>query len=277
MKGLQSGIAGASVLAGKASLSVIDVGVAGQLFNGPVVCSSIKKLKDGTRNFCVDSAMTMEESQRCIQAGRDSVVDVIAKTACKVIALGEVGIGNTTTASTVIAAMTGKPEEKLCGGGAFATHTADEAAITKKIAIVKKALQKHKGSMNEASMVLSKVGGAEIAALVGAMLEASNRNIAVLVDGFIVTAAALLAVTMKPEVCNVLFLSTNSAEKGQRAAVEQIQAIARDNQLAMVPDPVLSMHLRMGEATGALLAVPVLQSAASMVSNMGTIQEILSS
>jgi nicotinate-nucleotide--dimethylbenzimidazole phosphoribosyltransferase len=277
LKGLQNGVAGASVLANNVLLSVVDVGVVGQLFDGPVVRSSVKKLKDGTRNFCTDAAMTMEESMRCIQIGRDNVIEVMAKTGCKVIALGEVGIGNTTTASAVIAAMTGKPVDSLCGGGAYASHTADEAAIKKKIGIVSKALDKHKGLMNDPFMVLSKVGGAEVAALVGAILEASDQSLPVLVDGFIVTAAALLAASMKPSVCNVIFLSTKSAEKGHAAAVEQIQAIAKDNKLPQIPEPVLSMNLRMGEATGALLAVPILQSAASMISNMGTIQEILSS
>ena len=144
------------------------------------------------------------------------------------------------------------------------------------VEIVERALEKHKGSLREAISILSKVGGSEIAALVGAMIEASDRKIAVLVDGFIVTAAALVAVRMKPSVCNVLFLTTKSAEKGQEAAIEQIQAIAREHNLPVPASPALSMGLRMGECTGALLAVPILQSSASMITNMTTIQDILS-
>jgi nicotinate-nucleotide--dimethylbenzimidazole phosphoribosyltransferase len=269
-------VAGASVLANNASLSVVDVGVVGKPFNGPVVVSSVKKLVGGTKNFCVDSAMSVEESHRCIQIGRESIIDMIHQKSSNIVALGEVGIGNTTTASAVVAAMTGEPVESVCGGGAYDCRTVDETAIKKKIEIVGRALKKHKGMLCGASAVLSHVGGAEIAALVGAMLEASERNIPLLIDGFIVTTAALIAVSMRPTVCNVLFLSTRSAERGQMIAIQRIQTIARDNNLPVPSNPVLSMGLRMGEGTGALLAVPILQSAAAMVSKMATIQDILS-
>ena len=138
------------------------------------------------------------------------------------------------------------------------------------------ALTKHKESLTESIFILSKVGGSEIAALVGAMIEASDRKIAILVDGFIVTAAALVAVRMKPNVCNALFFTTKSAEKGQVAAIEQIQAIAKEQGLPIPASPALSMELRMGECTGALLAVPILQSSTAMITNMATIQDILS-
>ena len=278
LEGLQQNVAGASVLAQSLglNLSVIDVGVVGDAYSGKFVNSIKNKLSEGTRNFCMESAMTMEETDRCLDMGKEAIVEAAEKASCQVVALGEVGIGNTTTASTLIAALTGKPVADLCGGGAFASHVADDAKIMRKIEIVESALQKHKGSLGEAISVLSRVGGAEIAALVGAMIEASNRKIAVLVDGFIVTAAALVAVRMKPSVCNVLFFSTKSAEKGQIAAIEQIQRIAQEHNLPIPASPALSMGLRMGECTGALLAVPILQSSTTMISNMATIQDILS-
>jgi nicotinate-nucleotide--dimethylbenzimidazole phosphoribosyltransferase len=277
LTGLQRGVAGASVFAKNVSLSVVDVGVVGGPFDGHAVVSSSEKIVGGTRNFCAGEAMTAEEMDRCLLIGRTSLIEMAEKFGCKVVALGEVGIGNTTSASAIVAALTGEPPENVCGGGAFASRSADEAAIAKKVGIVTRALRKHKGTLKEPAMVLSKVGGAEIAALVGAILEASERNISILIDGFIVTAAALVAVGIKPCVCNVLFLSTKSAEKGQVAAVKHIQATAKKSKLPVPADPVLSMGLRMGEATGALLAVPILQSAASMVTQMSTIQEILSS
>ena len=126
-----------------------------------------------------------------------------------------------------------------------------------------------------AAVALANLGGAEIAALVGAMLEAADRNVAVLVDGFIATAAALVAVSMSPNVCHVLFLTSNSAEKGQRAAIDQIQAIATENDVPVPASPILSMNLRMGEGTAALLSVPILQSAAAIMQDMATIQDIL--
>jgi nicotinate-nucleotide--dimethylbenzimidazole phosphoribosyltransferase len=276
LAGLQHGVAGASVLAKNTSLTVVDVGVAGGPYDGLVVASSPDKIVGGTKNFCVDEAMTVEERDRCLLIGRKSLIEMADTFGCKVVALGEVGIGNTTSASAIVAALTGEPVENVCGGGAFTSQSADKAAIAKKVGIVTRALRKHKGMLTEPAMVLSKMGGSEIAALVGALLEASERNIPILIDGFIATAAALVAVGIKPGVCNVLFLSTKSSEKGQIAAIKQIQATARENKLPVPADPILSMGLRMGEATGALLAVPILQSAASMVTQMATIQEILS-
>lgn len=284
LAGLQKGVAGASVLARNSNVSslvVVDVGVAGDevWIEGPVVTSSKHKLKGGTQNFCLQDAMSVEETDRCIQIGRDSFRETLHKTGCKVLALGEVGIGNTTTASAIIAALTGEAIASVCSGGAYASRTADPVAIQKKIMIVTKALEKHKESLlrKNPAMVLSKVGGAEIAALVGAILEASDhpRGIALLIDGFIVTAAALVAVSMKPSVCNALFLSTKSAEQGQMVAISHIQSIARHAHLPVPSDPVLSMGLRMGEGTGALLAVPILQGAAAMIKDTATIQEIL--
>jgi nicotinate-nucleotide--dimethylbenzimidazole phosphoribosyltransferase len=254
---------------------VVDVGVVGASYCGPVVVSAGEKLATGTKNFCVEPAMTADELVRCLSIGCESLARMVDTTSCKVIVLGEVGIGNTTTASTLVAALTQQPVETLVGGGAFASRSVDELAVKKKISIVKKALQKHKGNLMESSAIMCNVGGAEVAALVGAILEASKRNIAVLVDGFIVTAAALVAVRMNPNACRVLFFATLSAEPGHVAAIEQIQSIAGDNNLPVPSAPALSMGLRMGEGTGALLAVPILQSASSTVCNMATIQEIL--
>lgn len=276
LAGLQSGVAGASVLAkDNATLSVVDVGVVGDSFRGSTVNSAHHKLATGTKNFCLQPAMTTEEMDRCLRMGRESVVQTVDKTSCKVIALGEVGIGNTTTASAMIAALTDQPVETLVGGGAFASRSVDESAVQKKILIVKKALKKHEGKLRDSSAVLCKVGGAEVAALVGAIHEASERNIALLVDGFIVTAAALVAVGMNPNVCRVLFFTTRSAEQGHMVAIERIQSMARDNKLPVPASPGLCMGLRMGEGTAALLAVPILQSASSIVCRMATIQEIL--
>jgi nicotinate-nucleotide--dimethylbenzimidazole phosphoribosyltransferase len=265
------------VLAKDISLTVVDVGVAGGPFLGKNVVKSLSnKLPNGTRNFCVESAMTSRETDQCMQMGRDSLIRIVEENACKVVALGECGIGNTTAASALVAALTRRPIEDLCGGGAYTSRTADEAVIKKKVAIVRKALKNHEGvSSSEPAKVLAKLGGAEIAALSGAILEAGNRSIPILVDGFIVTAAALVAACMDPSVCRVLFLATKSAEKGQLAAIEEIQAISQRHNLPVLSQPALSMGLRMGEGTGALLAVPILKSAASMVTNMATIQEIL--
>ena len=286
--GLHRGVAGASVLANanNVTLRVVDVGVIlgndNPFRDSKYVSSSSQKLIKGTRNFCMEPAMSAEECERCIAIGRNSLIEFVEQTGCRVVVLGEVGIGNTTSASALVAALTGKLTTEVCGAGAYATRDVSEAVIVKKISIVEKALVKHFGSDEkkqtklQVADVLAKLGGAEIAAMVGALLEASSRDIAVLVDGFIATVATLLAVAISPNVCHVLFFASQSAEPGQRAAIEGIREIADANKIPMDEYPVLAMNLRMGEATGALLAVPILRCSATVLTDMATIEDILS-
>jgi len=308
-------VSGASVLArvNNVDLRVVDVGVIlGEnqppLDNSKTVVVSPMKLPNGTKNFCVEPAMSAEECERCMAIGRESLVQFVEETSSKIVVLGEIGIGNTTSSSALIAILTGKSTEEVCGGGAFATKEASQEVIPKKIGIVDRALARHHGTRVEAPQeviskkigivdralarhygtngsrqrnvqgadALAKLGGAEIASLVGAFLEASSRDIPVLVDGFIATAAALVAVSLSPNVCHVLFFASQSAEPGHRAAVEKIQEIALANSLPIDTKPILSMGLRLGGGTAAMLAVPILQSSAKMLSDMVTIQDIIS-
>jgi pyruvate/2-oxoglutarate dehydrogenase complex dihydrolipoamide acyltransferase (E2) component len=132
--------------------------------------------------------------------------------------------------------------------------------------------------MRTAGAALAKLGGAEIAALVGAILEASERDVPVLVDGFVVTAAALVAAAISPAACRVMFFASASGdETGQGAAMAKVRAIARENGIDIQEGPALSMGLRMGEGSGAMLAAPILRSAAEVLNGMGTIRELLSS
>ena len=286
--GLHRGVAGASVLAkaNNVSLRVVDVGVIlgndNPFQHSKYVFSSKQKLASGTRNFCMEPALSAEECERCMTMGRNSLVEFVEATSSTVVVIGEVGIGNTTSASALLAALSGEPANAVCGGGAFAMRQVSADLIAKKISIVDKALAKHFGANQNqrtnfhAADSLAKVGGTEIAAAVGALLEASQQEIAVLVDGFIATVAALTAVTISPDVCRVLFFSSHSAEPGQKAAIAAIRAIANENKIPIDECPVLSMNLRMGEATAGLLAVPILRCAAKVLSDMASIQEILS-
>jgi nicotinate-nucleotide--dimethylbenzimidazole phosphoribosyltransferase len=163
----------------------------------------------------------------------------------------------------------------VCGGGATTSRTVTQSAVDKKIAIVSKALARHP-DINSPMDALCRVGGCEIAAMVGAILEASQRELPVLVDGFVVTAAALVAVSLSPAVCRVLLWATQSSEPGQSVALDAIHDMAVTNGVIPSAQPVLNMSLRMGEATGALMAVPVLRSAAATMNDMGTIVDILS-
>jgi len=282
-------VSGASVLArvNNVDLRVVDVGVIlGEnqppLDNSKTVVVSPMKLPNGTKNFCVEPAMSAEECERCMAIGRESLVQFVEETSSKIVVLGEMGIGNTTSSSALIAILTGKSTEEVCGGGAFATKEASQEVISKKIGIVDRALARHYGTNGsrqrnvQGADALAKLGGAEIASLVGAFLEASSRDIPVLVDGFIATAAALVAVSLSPNVCHVLFFASQSAEPGHRAAVEKIQEIALANSLPIDTKPILSMGLRLGGGTAAMLAVPILQSSAKMLSDMVTIQDIIS-
>jgi nicotinate-nucleotide--dimethylbenzimidazole phosphoribosyltransferase len=279
--GLERGIAGASVLAqqnGVRHLRVVDVGVIGDLFpeTNTVVTSSSRKLPHGTRNFCSGDAMTTSEVNRCVQIGRDVVAEyVVHDVNAKVLILGEVGIGNTTSSSALISYLTKSSVDHVCGGGATTSRTASKDVIANKISIVGKALQYHRTDMASPMDALAKLGGAEIAALVGAFLEASERNIAVLVDGLVVTTAALIAVRLSPMVSRSLFFATQSTEPGQGAAIQNIhESVQLNNDMVCPAPPALAMSLRMGEGTGALLALPILHSTVSVMNNMGTIAEI---
>ncbi|KAI2509963.1 phosphoribosyltransferase [Fragilaria crotonensis] len=281
LRGLDMGIAGASVLAASngVKLRVVDAGVVGEpVFNGGVVVQSSFKLKGGTRNSCTESAMTVEEVEQLIVAGRLSMKEFVNETSADLLCLGEVGIGNTTTSSILLAAITREDPEKLVDGGASLAREVDQGLVCKKIGIVKKALSNHSSSTGPAegmASMLAKFGGAEIATLVGAILQASEQNMPVVVDGFIVTVAALVASLISPSSIRVMFFATQSAEKGQAVALQKIRDISMQSGIPVPAVPALSMQLRMGEATAALIAVPLLRCACKVLCEMATLQQII--
>ena len=283
-EGLDHGIAGASVLArcNNVSLQVIDVG----LSDGPtqyewsnkVVHSSDSKLDGGTKNFCRGSAMSKEEVERLILVGRKETSKVINEHNIDMMLFGEVGIGNTTTSSALIAALTGVDVQLLCGTGASTTRDGiDDDVIAKKISIIKEAMNYHKASslLGKPLKALEAVGGAEICAMVGGMLESSECNVPILVDGFITTTAAMIASMIDSSVTRTLLFATQSTEKGQAIALNVIKDIALSNNYPAPTQPALYMSLRMGEATGALLALPLCRSACAIVSELATLNEVL--
>ena len=313
LEGLDHGIAGASVLAKQNDvfLRVIDMGLASatnlddnhnnaleevdtctaaantakEVWSGDYVRSSNYRKNGGTKNFCNSAAMTEEEMKECLLAGKEEVTRCLENEIgnnddndeTNVFTFGEVGIGNTTTSSALIAAFTGESGEALCGGGATTTHTDDEAVVKNKISIVNQAMSFHDvvAMKSNALLALQNVGGFEIAAMVGAMIEAASRNKCIIVDGFIVTVASMIACQMAPSTCRSLFFATKSTEKGQAVALTAIEKIAKDNNIPLCVKPALDMNLRMGEGTGALLAVPLLRSAAAIISNMATLNDVL--
>lgn len=285
LEGLDKGMAGASVLArqNKVRVRVIDMGLADGLtqyeWSNEIVRSSESRVMGGTQNFCIDNAMSIDEVEQCILAGRKETGSFIDEANGSILIFGEVGIGNTTTSAALIAALTGIDITTLCGTGASTTRDGiDDAVIEKKVSIIKQALEHHKDSSLEGEPLkaLQAVGGAEIAAIVGGMLESSKRDIPILVDGFIVTTAAMIACQMDASVSRVLIFATQSTEKGQAVALDVIKDVAQSNDIPIPSMPALNMNLRMGEATGALLAVPLVQSSCAVVAELATLNEVLS-
>lgn len=291
LEALDHGSAGASVLArcNNAHLRVIDVGLA----DGPasekeyewsqtIVRSSeeTRVVQDGTKNFCIGSAMSDIEVAKCILTGRRETRQYINEMKSDIVIFGEVGIGNTTTSSALIAALCGIDVKSLCGTGASITRDGiDDDVVNKKITIIEEAMAYH----NAATMLkgaplptLAAVGGAEIAAIVGGILEATDRDIPILVDGFIVTTAAMIACQIDPDVTRNLLFATQSTEQGQTIALNIINDIAKAKNDPAPAQPALNMNLRMGEGTGALMAVPLLRSACAVLAELATLNEVLS-
>ncbi len=285
LEALECNMAGASALAAAngVTLRVVDVGLAkdsGETFGGGnIVTVSPHKIKGGTKNFCNGPAMSSTELHACMLAGREETKRCMEEHRPDVLVFGEVGIGNTTTSSALIAALTGETVDILCGSGASTAREGDENVVSNKIKIVKEAMECHENSrmMNNPALALENVGGAEIAAMVGGILHASEQNIPILIDGFIVTTAAMIAAHMSPEeVCRVLCFATKSTEMGQRVAISTIRRISKQHNIPEPPEPALDMNLRMGEGTGALMAVPVLRSAAAVFCDLAALNTVLS-
>ena len=214
------------------------------------------------------------ELEKLMQAGRDAIDKIVEESRSKItiVALGEIGIGNTTSASALFAALCNIDAEEICGYGAGL----DEGGRRRKVEIVKRALKTHENVVKNGNPkeIASALGGAEIVAMAGAALQAHEKGIGVVVGGFIATAGALLAARIHPIVTENYFLASKSAEKGHLLALNAIREIARKNGIPELAPPALDMGLRMGEATACTLVVPLLRSAASLP-NMAKLSDVI--
>jgi nicotinate-nucleotide--dimethylbenzimidazole phosphoribosyltransferase len=203
-----------------------------------------------------DAAMTDEELARALHVGAQ-LADKAAIAGHAILAVGEMGIGNTTSASAITCALTGSAESLATGRGTGL----DDAAHARKIAIVEAILKKH--FANDTSPhpleVLRCVGGLEIAAMTGMILAAARNRVAIVVDGFISTAAAALAVALEPKVGGYLIAGHRSEEPGHRLLLDYLKLT-----------PILSLEMRLGEGSGAVLAMSVVKSAIGLYSQMAT-------
>ncbi len=208
----------------------------------------------GTKNFAREPAMTEAEMQEAVERGRAEARRASAE-GVALLGLGEMGIGNTTAASAITAALTGLPPSRVTGSGTGL----DESGRRRKIEVIERALALHELEPREPLGVLRSVGGLEIAALAGLSLEAAARRLAVVVDGFIASAAFAVAFKLEPRVKDYAFFSHLSTEPGHRALLDFLGV-----------EPLLDLGLRLGEGTGAALAMPVLGAAIAAHNEMAT-------
>ncbi|MGF6331785.1 nicotinate-nucleotide--dimethylbenzimidazole phosphoribosyltransferase [Pseudomonas sp. BS3782 TE3695] len=252
-----SGGAAISVLARQlgASLEVVDLGTVTPSLNLPGVRHL--NLGLGTANFVHGPAMTQAQGELALQAGRDSARRAIAAGA-KLFIGGEMGIGNTTAASALACALLDCPVVHLAGPGTGL----NAAGVSHKAQVIERALALHGAQRSDALQTLFNLGGFEIAALVGAYLACAQEGVAVLVDGFICSVAALVAVRLNPACREWLLFGHRGAEPGHRHVLETLNA-----------EPLLDLGLRLGEGSGAALAVPLLRLACDLHGQMATFAE----
>jgi nicotinate-nucleotide--dimethylbenzimidazole phosphoribosyltransferase len=252
-----SGGAAISVLARQlgAQLEVVDLGTVTPSLNLPGVRHL--NIGAGTQNFVNGPAMTQTQGERALEAGRDSVRRAIAAGAELFIG-GEMGIGNTTAASAVACALLDCPVAHLAGPGTGL----NAAGVSHKAQVIERALALHAAQRGDALQTLFNLGGFEIAALVGAYLACAQEGVAVLVDGFICSVAALVAVRLNPACRDWLLFGHRGAEPGHRHVLEALKA-----------EPLLDLGLRLGEGSGAALAVPLLRLACDLHGQMATFAE----
>jgi nicotinate-nucleotide--dimethylbenzimidazole phosphoribosyltransferase len=252
-----SGGAAISVLARQlgAQLEVVDLGTVNPALNLPGVRHL--NIGAGTANFVEGAAMTQAQGELALQAGRDSLLR--AKVAgAQLFIGGEMGIGNTTAASALACALLDCPVVHLTGPGTGL----NAEGVSHKAQVIERALALHAAQRGDALQTLFNLGGFEIAALVGAYLAAAQEGVAVLVDGFICTVAALVAVRLNPACREWLLFGHRGAEPGHRHVLETLKA-----------EPLLELGLRLGEGSGAALAVPLLRLACDLHGQMATFAE----
>jgi nicotinate-nucleotide--dimethylbenzimidazole phosphoribosyltransferase len=239
-----------------ASVHIVDVGVDADL-SGRVSLLH-HKVRRGSRNMLGEPAMSHTELAAALAVGA-SLGDSAAAEGVELLAIGEMGIGNTTAASAITAALTGSPAADVAGRG---TGLSEEAYQRKK-AVISAILQWHlpfDGAPGPHALeVLRCVGGLEIAAMAGMMLAAAVHNIAIVVDGFISTAAAAIVCALAPNTRDYMFAGHRSQEPGHRILLDRLAL-----------RPILDLDMRLGEGTGAVLAIPIIEAAVRIYAEMAT-------
>ena len=243
-----------------AQVVVVDVGT---LRLGPVPDGvRDERVRSATRDLAAEPAMTLDECRTAIRAGARVAAELIGG-GTDLLVTGEVGIGNTTASAALFAAFTGADPADVTGKGANLDH----GRTAHKVDVVRTALARHAAAGRSGPLeALASLGGLEHAALVGVMLAGAAARIPVVVDGVVTGAAALAAVALAPEVAGYLVAGHTSSEPGGRRLPDRLGEPA-----------LLDLSLRLGEGTGALLAVPLVQAAARVLTDMVTLADVTKS
>jgi nicotinate-nucleotide--dimethylbenzimidazole phosphoribosyltransferase len=252
-----SGGAAVNVLAAHvgATVVVVDAGVASVLTDAPGLVR--RKVRAGTGDLAVEPAMTREEARSALDLGAEVAADLVSRgVAC--LLTGDMGIGNTTPSAALIAAFTGRPASEVTGRGTGI----DAETWARKVSAVERGLARTEANAAEDPIgVLASLGGVEIAALVGYLVGGAAAEVPIILDGVIAAAAAVVAVGVAPAVLGYLVAGHRSVEPGASVALEHLGL-----------EPVLDLGLRLGEGTGACLALPVVQAAAKILREMATFE-----
>ena len=233
-------------------ITVVDMGVAVDLEPHPDLV--IKKIAPGTANMASGPAMTREQAEAAIMAGVE-VIDVEITQGVDIVGTGDMGIGNTTPSAAIAAVITGIKPEKITGRGTGV----DDEGLKRKIDAIQRALALNKPDPKDGLDVLAKVGGFEIGGLAGVMLGAAANRIPIMVDGFISTAAAMIAVVIAPAVRPYLISAHRSQEHGHMQMLEWLEL-----------KPLVDLDLRLGEGTGAALGISIAEAACKILAEMAT-------
>jgi nicotinate-nucleotide--dimethylbenzimidazole phosphoribosyltransferase len=238
-----------------AEIVVVDMGVAYDF--GGVQGLLDRKIGPGTRNFTKGPAMTREEMLAALGAGLELAADA-ARDGVTLLGVGEMGIGNTTPAAAILSIFSGLAPEDAIGRGTGV----DDAGLARKADAIRRGIAANAPDANDPLDVLQKMGGYEIAGMAGIFLGAAVRGLPVLADGFISSSAALVAVWLCPDAGQYIFLSHLSQEKGHKRMVE-----------VLGERPLLDLEMRLGEGTGAALAMQIVEASAKILSEMATFAE----
>lgn len=239
-----------------ARVVVVDMGVASDI---PSADANLirRRVGSGTLNLAQGQAMRREQAQETIQSGIEVALAEISKGA-DILGTGDMGIGNTTPSAAIACALMNVSPEKIAGRGTGV----DDDGLKRKISAIEKGLAVNKPNANDGLDVLSKVGGFEIGGLAGAILAAASRRRPVVIDGFISTAAAMIAVSLAPAVRPYLIAAHTSMEQGHHVMMDWLQV-----------RPLLDLRMRLGEGTGAALAMSLVEASCKILDEMATFAE----